>query len=161
MYRIEDRVAAIKDLQKMLGVNRTGNYDKATVSAVKKVQEKYSVEKTTAVDYKTFLLIVKDYRDSKKRVWKGDFLFNPGFPYKKDDMGENVRRINEALSIVLSSYRYSDTLPRGAYLGEDSVAGVRFLQKLFGMDDNGMIDAELMNRILAEIEGIEIKEQYR
>ena len=161
MYRIEDNASAIKALQKLLGINQTGNYDKATRLAVIKIQEAYSLKKSAVADYKTFKAILEEYRNNQKKVWNSELLFAPLFPYREGDMGDNVRRINESLSNILSNYRYEEALPRGAYFGKSTTDSVRFLQRIFLMQDSGIVDAVFMNRILSEMEGLAIKRKYR
>ena len=161
MYRIEDSVSATKELQRLLGLNQTGDYDKATRSEVIKMQERYSLPKTAKADYETFKVIVKEHRSNKEKAWHSDYLYSPSFPFRDGDMGDNVRRINEALSTVLKDYHYEGIIPKGAYFGEDTANGVRYMQKVFVMQETGIIDAVFMNRILSELKGIEIKRQYR
>ena len=41
------------------------------------------------------------------------------------------------------------------------MSGVKFLQGIFGMEIKEEIDERFMNRLLIELEGIEIKDGYR
>lgn len=157
MYRIEDKVSAIEELQRLLDLTPTGLFDKNTREAVLRTQAKNSLEQTGIVDYLTFTFIVEEYRSEKNNQWNSDYLFDPRFPYIKGDMGDNVLRINEALETVLRDYSYEGTMPRGKYLGEDTIDGVRFLQKIFNMRESDMIDEALLSRVMKERESIEIK----
>jgi hypothetical protein len=159
MYRIEDSTAAVKELQRLLGLKQTGNYDGKTANAVKMKQDEYSLEKTGIADYETFTLIVDEYRVKRDRVWNSSYLHSPKFPYVNGDMGDDEGRINEALYTVLKEYSYEGTLPRGGYLGDDSFYGVKYLRDIFGMEQRDEIDEQLMNRILAELEAIKIKKR--
>jgi hypothetical protein len=159
MYRIEDNVSAIKEIQRLLGLNQTGYYDQETKTAVIGVQERNSISKSGIVDYITFSAAVKEYRDGKSNLWNSSYLFSPDFPFYEGDHGDNARRINEALTKVLRDFNYEGTLPRGAYLGKESMNGVKFLKNVWGLRESEEIDEKFMNRILFEIEGIEIKEK--
>lgn len=160
MYRIDDTVAAINAVQRMLGINASGKYDGTTVAAVKRIQKIYGFEGTGVTDYATFVAIAQEYRRRKAGEWNNSYLFAPKFPYSEGDVGDNVGRINEALSVVLKSYRYEGTLPRGKYLSADAVKGAQFLMDTFGIRKNDVIDAAFMNRLLNEISGIVLKEKF-
>ena len=157
MYRIEDSISAVKELQRLLGLKPTGNYDKKTKDAVLKKQSDHSLKQTGITDYETFTSIVRDYKNSMSDIWESDFLVSPDFPYRIGSIGNDSGRINEALSKVLKEYFYEGIAPRGRYLGEDTFSGVRYLQKIFGMTESNEIDARLMNRILIELNAIKIK----
>ena len=157
MYRIDDKVGAIKEVQRLLNLNQTGLFDKKTREAVLDAQAKYRLAETGVVDYLTFTLIAENYRNEKSNRWGSDYLLNPRFPYVIGDMGENVLRINEALQVVLNDYTYEGIMPKGRYLNDHTIQGAQFLRKLFGMNESNEIDEELMSRIMKEREHIEIK----
>jgi hypothetical protein len=160
MYRIEDITSATKEIQRLLGINTTGNYDKKTRDEVLRIQTLHAIEQSGEVDYKTFTLIVDEHLSRENAIWNSDYLLAADFPYSEGDIGENVLRINEALSRVLVTYPYYGEMPRGKYFGSSTLSGVKFLQAVFGMEESEEIDEYFMNRILAELEGIEIKEKY-
>jgi len=157
MYRIDDKVGAIKEVQRLLNLNQTGLFDKKTREAVLDAQAKYRLAETGVVDYLTFTLIAENYRNEKSNLWSSDYLLNPRFPYVIGDMGENVLRINEALQVVLNDYTYEGIMPKGRYLNDNTIQGAKFLRKLFGMNESNEIDEELMSRIMKEREHIEVK----
>jgi len=157
MYRIDDKVGAIKEVQRLLNLNQTGLFDKKTREAVLDAQAKYRLAETGVVDYLTFTLIAENYRNEKSNLWSSDYLLNPRFPYVIGDMGENVLSINEALQVVLNDYTYEGIMPKGRYLNDNTIQGAKFLRKLFGMNESNEIDEELMSRIMKEREHIEVK----
>ena len=159
MYQIEDIDSAIKEVQRLLGIRQSGKYDKSTRDAVIDIQRINSLPKTGITDYTTFTAIVEAYREKSADILKDSFLFAPVFPFSKGDMGGNAGRINDALSLVLKSYSYEGVLPRGKYIGEDSISGARFLQGVFYMEERDEIDARFMGRLLLELDGIKNKEK--
>ena len=161
MYRIENTTAAIKALQRLLGLNQTGNYDEATRSSVTDIQQRNALPINGVADYETFTRIVKEYRERIEEIFDSEYLFRARFPILSGYQGENAGRINEALNTVLTSYGYEEALPRVKYIGQDSMSGVKFLQGIFGMEIKEEIDERFMNRLLIELEGIEIKDGYR
>lgn len=160
MYRIEDKVSAVKEVQRLLRVNQTGAYDSTTRNAVIKLQSDNSLDVTGEVDYETFTLIVEDFHHNKRGIWDNPFLHSPEFPFTKGNQGENVRSINTALSIVLKNFSYENELPYGAFFGDATIYGIRFLREIFGMEGPDEMDTHLMNRILLERQAIEIKNKY-
>ena len=157
MYRIDDVVSAIKEIQRLLGISKTGVYDAHTRNAVYRIQDKRSLQKTGTVDYSTFKAIVANYRERMADTWESDLLFSASFPYLEGYIGENAGRINEALATVLADYSYEGVSPRGKYIGADTMLGVNYLREVFGMPTKDEIDARFMNRIIAELARIEIK----
>lgn len=157
MYRIENTEAAIRELQRLLYIAPSGTYDKATKEAVMKMQAKYNLEITGVADYRTFEKIAEEYRVRKGNVWSNDYLFNPSFPFIEENIGDNVEKINYALGLVLKDYTYEGVLPKGKYLGKDTLEGTKYLRKIFGMRESNEIDEAFLNRILAEKRAIEYK----
>lgn len=161
MYRIDDRDAAIKDVQRLLGVNQTGFYDAPTENAVKKVQSIYSYEENGKVDYKTFGIIVAEHNERELSTKEEYYLFAPQFPYVLYDIDENIRLINSALNTVLKDYVYEEEFPEGIFFGVSTLNAANFLRKIFGMTLSDEIDERFVNRLLREKKAIEIKQKYR
>ncbi len=160
MYRIEDRTSAVMELQRLLRVNPTGMYDSKTRAAVLNVQKNYRLEQTGIADYLTFSAAVDEYRIRVSNKWTDDYLFSPVFPYKEGDMDENVGRINDALRIILDNYAYEGIKPKGNYFGDNTLNGMLFLRRIFGLEESEVIDEIFMNRTLIEREAIEVKNKY-
>ena len=68
--------------------------------------------------------------------------------------------INEALELVLKDYRYDGPLPKGRYLGQDTVGAVKFLRGVFKMPLSEEIDRGFLNRLLLERDAIETKIKF-
>ena len=160
MYQIEDTVAALKEVQRLLGITQTGVFDVKTKSAITLIQEENSIEVKDMVDYATFEAILRRYRYSKAQADKSDYLFLPAYPYSLNDMDENVRLINNALRLVLEEYVYEDTLPSGKFLSSDTIRSANFLQRIFKMPVSDKINADFVNRLILEKNAIEIKRKY-
>lgn len=160
MYRIEDDISAIKEVQRLLGLNETGRYDGKTRSAVLNIQRKHALDENGVTDYETFVAIVKEYRKRKDGIWDNGYLFSPSFPFKGGELSDDAARINEALARVLKNYGYEGVIPRGKYIGTDTISGVIFLREIFGIGKKDEIDAAFMNRLMLELRAIEIKDNY-
>ena len=160
MYRINDTVSAVKEVQRLLGLNQTGYYNETTRNAVLHIQELYGLRQSGFTDYSTFRAIVREYNDRESMSWNNAFIYDASFPYLQGDKGDSAGRINEALTEVLKSYSYEYALPRGKYISADTLRGVNFLQKVFDMPVSQAIDQKFMNRIMNELESIEIKKAH-
>ena len=161
MYHIEDKVAAIKEIQRMLGVNQTGVYDNATKTEVRRIQSEFSIDQTQVVDYETFKAIQKKYYKRRTSVPNSDYLISPTFPYKENDMDSNVELINKALAPILREYEYEGVIPHGSFLGESTLIAANFLREIFGIPKSDKIDSEFVNRLLLERKGLELKRKTR
>lgn len=159
MYRIEDKISAVKELQRLLGIPQTGVYDKETEAAVTALQIKYKLGENEKVDYKTFNAIVDEYRQQKMRIWSSDYLFHPSFPYVENDLLYNVELINGLMHFILTDYGYEGLKPSGRFLGKSTLDAADFLRKIFGMRPSREIDEAFVNRLLMEKRAIEIKKQ--
>ena len=160
MYRIEDTQSAIKELQRLLGQRQSGIYNDATRRNVLAAQAKYSLEETGVADYHTFTKITEEYRKRKTFEWKNDILFRPRFPFSPGDFGDNEAKINSVLALVLAEYSYEGIPPRGSYIGDDTVSGVIYLKKIFGMSETTDIEEDFLNRLLSEKRAIELKREF-
>ena len=157
MYHIEDTVSALKEVQRLLGVNQTGAYDENTKKAVDKIQNAYGLSANSFVDYETFEAIVKDYKRKTEYTLKTDFLFDPVFPYRLYDVDDNVRSINDAIALISAEYSYEDVLPKGKIISQYSITAANFLRDIFNMKRSELIDEPLINRLILEKRAIEIK----
>lgn len=157
MYRIEDQTSAIKELQRLLGIAQTGYYNAKTRELVMATQESEKMPVTGIADYRTFSAIVKKHRMNAQQTWSNNYLFSPSFPYKEGDMDENVQKINKGIAAVAQGYSYEGTVPNGKYYGYHTVMASNYLRKVFGMEASDVVDESFMNRLIAELDALEIK----
>ena len=77
MYEIEDRGAAIAEVQRLLDLNQTRVFDKKTINSVAEHQKSQNLEVTGIVDYATFLSLVasKKSRENNKRHPESEVSF--------------------------------------------------------------------------------------
>lgn len=156
MYRIEDRTAYIRLIQKFLGIKENGIFDKKTKEAVKDAQRYGGLIGSGVVDRQTFELLLAKYKD--RRIEEADYpLYS--FPYKNGDRGEDITVLNNLLRKVLRSYTRDHVLPKGDYYNVYTDMAVDFLQRTFGMERRSYVDKKLFARILDELRAIELEKQ--
>ena len=160
MYNIEDKPSAIKEVQRLLDINQTGEYNNKTSEAVKEIQKSKGLTETGITDYETFSVIVEDYRERVLSDPNGvKSLFTPAFPYSLGDHGSNVDYINTIIRDVFEEYRLETKLPRGNYYTRDTENAVIRLRQIFNMGESKETDVTLFNRIILEREAIQLKKR--
>lgn len=160
MYDIEDTTAAIREAQRLLGINQSGIYDQITYNAVLQIQNEEGINKTGKIDYETFTAIIDRYHKKELETQNSDYLFNPDFPYSVGDIGDNVGLINDAIRLILKEYVYEGIAPKGNYLSDFTITAANFLRDIFKMGNSGVIDSSFINRLILEKRALEIKKKY-
>lgn len=150
MYRIEDKVAAVKNVQRYLAMNESGVYDDETRDKVISFQSQASINETGIVDYETFIELRKRFYDEKNAILASKSTQNVKFPILPGDSGAEILRLNSALGEVLSNYTYTDLLPRGSYYNVYTSLAVRRIRAIFGYPEEDNVDEELFLRIERE-----------
>ena len=163
MYFIEDKVGAIKEVQKMLGVNETGTFDDNTRNTVISLQKKNDLSVTGVVDYETFLIILDNYRKRMliDRV-RSSLPFPNGFPYKRGDFNDSIGVLNSMLSLSIDKYCLKLFKPKGNYYSQRTENAVKTLRKIFLLEDKNEIDEEFYEKLQRQHQSrINIEEKSR
>ncbi len=151
MYNINDKNSAIKELQRLLRINQTGQYDSNTKSAVKEHQEKNNIAVTGITDYETFESVVNEHILYEMiELNKLNLHELPDFPYKYGDSGTNVGVINSILGEIFEEYTIETKLPRGKYFDKDTENAVTRLQAIFMLSETGQVDDIMFARMVDE-----------
>ena len=149
MYLITDKIAAIKDVQRLLCVNITGRFDTNTRKAVIAHQVKHNIPESGIVDYETFSSILFEYRNNTVIESLRHHELNR-FPYSIGMYGDDVDKLNRDLSIVLSKYSNEGLSPRGAIFNSTTLDSVRALREIFVFPEGDFVDEVLYARIIRE-----------
>ena len=149
MYLVNDKRGAIRSIQGALGFPKSGIYDKKTKERVKSIQEGLGLPVTGFIDYDTFILIKETERkDNIRREVKALLPHLGRFPYKENDMGEDVRYINGILSEAIGKLNLQINKPRGAYFGIYTIEAVRYLNRITLNENKDFLDEALIYRLL-------------
>ena len=165
MYRIDDKAAAIREIQRYLyeihksewldipRVPIDGIYGNDTRAAVLELQRLKGIQPSGVVDYETFNAIYKE-RIFATRLSDSDsqyLLTGAPFPFKVGDSGEDIEIIH-LIFRELSGYYKDLPIPRkSSYYSEESASFARGLQGVFGMPTDGEVTAEMYDRMLFEL----------
>ena len=163
MYRIDDRPAAIKEVQLYLrGVGYdtlpviiSGIFDDNTVAAVKNFQEKMDISPSGTVDFQTFTLLYEEYvkRNYIREIVEG-VNSRITFPLSVGMQGGEVERINDLTIEILDYYGHHHTVRRSGYFSSSTEEGVMIIQELFNIAATGEVDEITYGRMLTERDSI-------
>ena len=163
MYKISDKPAAIREVQKYLRligydsypVIVSGVYDDKTELAVKDFQTSNGIEVTGEVDEITFARLYGKYRAAsrlKELREKTDPLIT--FPLTAGTVSDEMLHINRMISKLLKKYGIAKHFRVSRTFGKDTEAGVVELRGIYGIDGSGIIDEELYIRIFDDHDSV-------
>ena len=164
MYRLSDKPAAIREVQKFLFLIREkvepkiprvsidGIYGIETRDAVKEFQKIYGIEESGKVNKETFDLLFLIYNTAITELNEIDFLISEeGFPVKRGDQNSDVAVINHALRQLRETFPDITRADKSDYFSLSGENAVKELQSIFGEKQSGRVDAALLKRFNKEI----------
>lgn len=146
IYAEGNRGTVIVSLQKKLNKlgylsgSIDGVYGTDTVQAVKKLQKKYNIPLSGAVDEATWKILSDT--EKKKKVGTAPI-------YAKGDRGNNIEWLQKKLKMI----EYLDGEIDGIY-GEDTARAVKSFQVDEGLSDTGAVDKETLDRLNEKYETV-------
>lgn len=156
MYKINDRVSAIKEIQSYLmeiypqrNISPNGIYDSKTSDAVKEFQADNKIQASGVVDYETHLRLYSEYvrRMTVRKVNETEGAFI-AFPISYGNYSEYVASVNIIMSNILDSYGVYHAIRRGRYFSQESADAVRILRQILMLEDGEDIDELLYDKLL-------------
>ena len=155
MYFISDKTAAVRALQKMLGVPETGRIDRGMAEKIEKIT---GSPFTGVVSYTDFPVIKKAYRKRKAARLVRDALGidasgSNGGRYTRDEM----EKINQLLAKCIKENRLEAYPPRGRFYTSLTATAVREVRKMLMLPEGDEIDVELLYRLMLNLR---VKEKY-
>ena len=149
MYSLNDKRAAVKNVERMMKLPETGNYTQDLTNEIINYQEENNLKPTGFVNYETFLSLNRRAENERKFNSVRDSLpFLSKFPYTFSDMGSDVLFINALLSDIIEKYRLDLRKPRGIFFSNDTVRAVEYLRKVMIIENGEHIDLEFIYNIL-------------
>lgn len=163
MYRIEQTNEYIKEVQTYLilladtdtefpRVAIDGIYGEETKGAVIYFQKKKGLSESGTVDKDTFDLLYIDYSDAVKEKEARDFIITEnGFPLAYGMRNNDVATLHFIIEELSQTYETLNPLASGRFYSRDTENSVKELQKIFGLEENGNVDALLFERLIMEL----------
>lgn len=164
MYCISDKKSYIKELQKYLNayaekigslsmrVPIDGIMGEKTRSTLKAFQRDSGLTSSGTVDRITHSCLVEMFR--KELVFKNisKHVITPeGFPLRKNMQGSDVMTLNMIIEELANTYENVTDVNRVRYFDKYTERAVRDLQKIFGFEITGEVDALLFDRLKNEL----------
>ena len=150
MYHITDKVAAIRAVQRMLGVNPTGRLDTQTVNKIEYITGSSEYE---TVDYSLFLNIKSRAKENRYREYIEKRL---NISEERLITGKYLRSemqvINTMLAEAISKNGLNSYSPRGYLFSRDSAAAVRELRCVFNLSESDLVDAEFLYLLIKNLD---------
>ena len=164
MYTQNNPAAAIRRIQDYLyeihlyeGIapitERSGIYADETQSAVTDFQKKNNIPPTGIVDLQTFEKMRDTFLEYKRKNEADIYLYDhKGFPLKQGMRGADIDVLH-ALLRSLAEYDINfPPVPRSAYFSEETQNAIRYMQRMFLMNEDGNVDAILFSRLENELD---------
>ena len=159
MYRINDKAAAIKEIQRYLRVvvgdeiviTPNGIYDDVTRLGVIYLQDKYRLNKSGVVDMRTFDLLYAEYKRiiERESVQKEVGAYGC-FPFKPGDLSPFLAVVGEKLACLLDHYGVTHDLLESSYYSLSLSEAVKEIRKIYLLEPNDLLDEELYSRLTVD-----------
>ncbi len=129
-----------------------GSFGEATAEAVKSFQTAYSLPVTGDVDEITWYELYNVYRgllaSVPERFTEGLTVPYPGFILRVGSENEFVTFLQEYLDYISMTYDQIPSVPVTGYFGALTYNAVAAFQRVFGIEEDGVVDLETWNRIV-------------
>ena len=135
-----------------------GEFGAATASAVESFQRTYSLPVTGVVDETTWYEIYNVYKGlvaSIPAVYsEGIIVPYGGFALRVGTDSEYVSLLQEYLNYIAKTYTQIPIIPVTGYFGAMTYNSVTAYQRLFGLEEDGVVDVETWNSIINTYEDL-------
>lgn len=168
MYRIDDRLATVKEMQRLLRyigdsadiqqlkqVRRNGIYDEPTRKAVMYFQSENALNDSGKIDMDTFYALYDRYLFEKKRTENTKLIsLSIDLPASYGLLHYDMIDINSMLSYVSEYYFGASDIIINSYFSLNTENAVKELQKSFLLTPDGVINDEFYIRLTEEYDSI-------
>ena len=168
MYKMYDKAAAIREIQRYLGkisttegyISPSGVYDLKTRDAVLRFQKNNGLRESGIVDLESFNALYNSYQNeleiSKMIENIGQ---NQKPPYLLGDYGDFILSLNKMLADLLSFYGVHHSIRESSYYSKATEDGHLSLRRIFGLSE-GAVDHEFINRLTKETRFLKKDENF-
>jgi hypothetical protein len=158
MYRIEDKAAAIKEVQRYLSslidsvhIAENGSYDANTREAVVRFQNMRGLAPIGTVDYQTFSLLYEAFRENQlKNAVRETSIGYRSFPITRDSTPEEIKSVNSKIQEILKYYGAEITQHTFSVFNAEVEESIMILREIFRLEGEAVIDEILFWRIVRE-----------
>ena len=167
MYRLDDENAAVAEVQRFLYMlsNTTysdiprvavdGIWGPETENAVIAFQKKQGYKESGRVDYETFEALYYEYAVALSDLESRSYIISyQGFPLKRNMMNDDVLLLHSIITEIQKGYGYLTEVSKSTYYSETTEKAVVELQRIFGIEESGEVDADTFSRLIFEMDSI-------
>ena len=158
MYRVDDRVSAIKSVQRFLGATDegrgiavTGEYNEKTRYAIERFQGRIGLRPTGITDYFTYTALYDEYKISLEKVRQNNY--SKGyitFPINESSGTVTMMHVNKMLADILDYYGIWHMLEGSSKYDSATRNAVEILSEIFKVATTQYIDEFFYSRLLSE-----------
>ncbi len=164
MYRQENTAAAIERIQNYLyELSKNGLitemtvidgiYGEQTRSAVTEFQRKNGLLESGIVDFETFTALRDSATLCKRKNELPTHLYaKTGYPLRFGMSGADIDTLHALLRSIGEYRKDLPPIPRAPYYSRETENAVRFMQRVFLMEESGIVSAELFERLEKDLE---------
>ena len=164
MYKQENTAAAIERIQSYLyEISKNGRiadmtvidgiYGEQTRTAVIEFQRKSGLEASGIVDFETFEALRDSAALYKKQNAHPTHLYaKTGYPLRFGMSGADIDTLHALLRSIGEYRRELPPIPRTPYYSHETENAVRFMQRVFLMEESGIVTAELFERLERDLD---------
>ncbi len=166
MYRQENTAAAIERIQDYLyeiyqngGISnptvRDGIYGEQTRTAVIEFQNRNGLEANGIVDLETFDALRASATAYKEKNEQDEYLYSQnGYPLRFGTSGADVDVLHALLRSISEYRRDLPPIPRSSYYSNETENAVRYMERVFLMNESGIVSAALFKRLENDLEAM-------
>ena len=156
MYRVQNKTAAIKEIQRNIlragyatdGMIISGIYDENTRTAVTKFQKDKMLEESGFVDEATFTALYElAEKERLAKELRDNLVSMAEFPIKRGEHSAVIASINYMLNNLLMKYGSSIYIHNKMHFGDETSSAIKLLRRIYMLPDSSVIDEELYLRI--------------
>lgn len=163
MYLQHDTATAIRRVQEYLyeihkyeglpySVARDGIYGEPTRKAVEDFQIRFGLPSTGIVDLVTFEALRSTAKKYMQENSRDSYLYSRnGYPLSRGTSGADVEILHALLRSISEYEKDLPPIPRSGYFSAETEKAVNYMQKIFLMEQNGIVSAALFERLEEEL----------
>ena len=168
-YELFDTEMAIREVQTFLhfirdkrhnGITRVaidGVFGKETEDAVREFQRIYGLYESGVVDRETFELLNKIYLELLLEDNSSEFIITgEDFPLSLGSQNNDVLVLNIMLIELGKAYGDIGDVQKSSYYSSETETAVTNLQRIFRVEENGIVDALFYDRLRDELVFIQL-----
>lgn len=169
MYRINDKSAAIKTVQKYLSkiygethiISQNGIFDENTVLALNKFQNENNLETKKYIDYQDFVILYDLYVSAIEREKiSGSVGIGINYPISRGYRNHEMINVNRMLLDITRHYGHFIPIKINDYFSFYTLQALEIINDIFGMEAIAFIDENIHSRIIKEWKSIQNTEYF-